>query len=101
MANTNPIEVVRVHIWVTGRVQNVGFRAFVQQSGALLDLTGWVRNVGDAQVEAVAEGSRPAVEKFIAALRTGPRAARVDESRLEWENPTGEFPDFGVKYSVY
>jgi acylphosphatase len=101
MANTNPIEVVRVHIWVTGRVQNVGVRAFVQQSGALFGLTGWVRNVGDDQVEAVAEGSRPAAEKFIAALRTGPRVARVDEARLEWEAPTGEFPDFGVKYSVY
>jgi len=101
MANPNPIEVVRAHVWASGRVQNVGFRAFVQQSGALLGLTGWVRNVGYDQVEAVAEGSRRAVEKFIAAVRTGPRAARVEEVRLEWEAPTGEFLDFGVKYSIY
>jgi len=56
MTDANPNEIVRAHVWVTGRVQNVGFRAFVQESGALLRLTGWVRNVSYDRVEAVAEG---------------------------------------------
>jgi acylphosphatase len=85
---------------VTGRVQNVGFRAFVQERGVSFRLTGWVRNVGYDRVEAVAEGPRQAVEKFVQAVQTGPRAAQVDEARLEWETPTGEFRDFGVRHSI-
>jgi acylphosphatase len=90
---------VRAHVWVTGRVQGVGFRAFVQQSGVLIGVTGWVRNVGWNQVEAMAEGDKDLVDKFVHAMQTGPRAARVDESKVEWETFTGEFGEFGVKSS--
>ena len=89
----------RVHILVRGRVQGVGFRAFVQHSGALLGLTGWVCNVGYDQVETVAEGSQPVLEKFIETVKSGPRASRVDESRVDWEQATGEFDSFEVRYS--
>ncbi len=99
MDTTIPNESVRVHIWVTGRVQNVGFRAYVLDCGSLAGLTGWVRNVGYDQVEALAEGPRAKVEKFIQEVRTGPRASRVDEARVEWETPTGEFDHFDVKHS--
>ena len=51
-------EIVRVHIWVQGRVQAVGFRAFVQQNSAQIGVTGWVRNVGYDTVEGVAEGPK-------------------------------------------
>lgn len=98
MANTNSNDLVRAHIWVTGRVQGVGFRAFVQQAGSLFGLTGWVRNVGYHQVETVAEGKREVVEKFIEAVKTGPRAARVDELHIEWESSTGEYKQFGVRF---
>lgn len=89
----------RVHIWVTGRVQGVGFRAFVQQSAAYIGVTGWVRNVGWNTVEAVAEGTPEQVTQFVAAVKTGPRASRVDESRVEWETPTGEFRSFEIRAS--
>jgi acylphosphatase len=92
-------EQVRAHVWVTGRVQGVGFRAFVQQSGAQIGVIGWVRNVGWNRVEAVAEGGRDQVERFIEAMQRGPRAARVDETKVEWETPTGEFRAFDVKAS--
>ena len=95
-----PDDLRRVHIWVTGRVQGVGFRSFVQNSGELFELTGWVRNVGDRTVETVAEGRRAILEKFAAAVGTGPRAARVDDMKVEWETASGEFPDFGVKYNT-
>jgi acylphosphatase len=91
-------EQARVHVWVTGQVQGVGFRAFVQQSGAVFGLTGWVRNVGYDQVETVAEGPRPVLERFAAAVQTGPRASQVEQTRLEWEKPTGEFKRFEVRY---
>jgi acylphosphatase len=91
------IDLARVHIWVTGRVQGVGFRAFVLQSGPFFGLTGWVHNVGYDQVETVAEGSREVLERFVEVVKTGPRASRVDEARVEWETPTGKFNGFQVR----
>lgn len=92
-------ELTRAHIWVSGRVQGVGFRAFVQQSAVYLGLTGWVRNVGWNTVEAVAEGTQEQVTQFIAVVKTGPRASRVEESKVEWETPTGEFRSFEIHSS--
>ena len=58
-----------------------------------------MRNVGYDTVEAVAEGEQTKVERFIEKMKQGPRMARVDESKVEWENPTGEFREFGVRRS--
>jgi len=91
---------VRAHVWVTGRVQGVGFRAHVEFYARQIGVTGWVRNVGWNTVEAVAEGEREQVERFLAMVKEGPRASRVDESRAEWEESTGEFVEFGVKRSL-
>jgi len=91
---------VRAHVWVTGRVQAVGFRAYVESVARQARVTGWVRNVGYDTVEAVAEGERAKVEQFIEMMKQGPRASRVDESRIEWEEPTREFREFGVKRSL-
>ena len=68
-----PVDLARVHIWVTGRVQGVGFRAFVLQSGPLFGLTGWVHNVGYEQVETVAEGPRKCSSGLQQVVKTGPR----------------------------
>jgi len=93
-------ELVRAHIWVKGRVQGVGFRAHVEYSARMVGgVTGWVRNVGYDTVEAVAEGERENVERFIEMMKEGPRMSRVDESKVEWENVTGEFQMFGVRRS--
>jgi len=94
------IDAVRAHIWLTGRVQGVGFRAFVESIALQAKVTGWVRNVGYDMVEAVAEGTREKVEQFVELMKQGPRASRVGESRIEWEDVTGEFREFGVKRSV-
>jgi acylphosphatase len=94
-------ETVRAHIWVKGRVQGVGFRAHVEYMARQIGgLTGWVRNVGYDTVEAIAEGERKNVEKLIQFMKDGPRGSRVDESKVEWEEPTGEFDRFGVKRSM-
>lgn len=89
----------RVHIWVTGHVQDVGFRAFVISSAEIIGVTGWVRNVGRDTVETVAEGTRQQVDQFIKAVKTGPRSSYVDESRVEEEQPTGAFPTFEMQSS--
>lgn len=98
---TDSHERVRAHIWVKGRVQGVGFRAFVEYSARRIgELTGWVRNVGYDTVESIAEGDRAQVEQLIEAMKQGPRGSRVDESKVEWETPTGEFREFGVGRSM-
>jgi acylphosphatase len=97
---TGQNETVRVHVWVQGRVQAVGFRAFVQQSAYQIGVTGWVRNVGYDTVEAVAEGTKAQIEDFLRMVKRGPMGARVDESREEWEQVTGEFSSFRVKSSM-
>ena len=103
--NQNPMpgetKIVRAHVWVKGRVQAVGFRAHVEYAARQIGaLTGWVRNVGYDTVEAVAEGERDKVDRFIEMMKQGPRASRVDESKVEWEESTGEFQEFGVKRSM-
>lgn len=92
-------EIVRAHVWVKGRVQGVGFRAHVEYYARQIGVTGWVRNVGYDTVEAIAEGESEDVNLFISTMKQGPRASRVDESQVEWETPTGEFREFGMKRS--
>ena len=88
-------------MWVKGRVQGVGFRAHVEYRARQMGgLTGWVRNVGYDTVEAVAEGEQSKVERFIEMMKEGPRMSQVDDAKVEWENPTGEFQVFGVKRSM-
>jgi len=96
---SNQHDLCRLHIQVTGRVQGVGFRSFVQQSAALAGLTGWVRNVGYDSVETIAEGEREKLERFASVVKNGPHAARVDEANVEWETASGEFQNFNVRYS--
>ena len=93
-------ETRRVHVWVQGRVQAVGFRAFVQQNALQIGVTGWVRNVGYNTVEAVAEGTKEQIEDFLQMVKRGPIGSRVDESREEWEQVTGDFGSFRVKASM-
>jgi acylphosphatase len=96
----NPNKIICVHIWVKGRVQGVGFRAHVEYYALEIGVSGWVRNVGWDTVEAVAEGNREQVDQFIEMVKTGPRASRVDETRIEYESPTGYPIGFIVKHSA-
>lgn len=97
---TNQTENTRIHVWVNGRVQAVGFRAFVQQNAVQIGVTGWARNVGYDTVEAVAEGSKEQAEDFLRMMKRGPLGSRVDDWREEWEKATGEFESFRVKAST-
>jgi acylphosphatase len=70
------VTVVR-HAVVRGRVQGVGYRAWVEQNALRLGLEGWVRNRHDGTVEAVFSGTENAVAEMIEACRHGPRGAAV------------------------
>ena len=67
---------------IIGRVQGVGYRAFVDRQARALGLSGFVRNRSDGSVEALVEGSAAAVDELIAACRRGPAGARVNEVQI-------------------
>lgn len=71
---------------IRGRVQGVGYRAWVDYRARRLGLQGWVRNRRDGSVEAVFEGAEDVVASMIAACRQGPASARVDAVAEEVAN---------------
>ncbi len=82
---------------VSGRVQMVGFRAFVSRNASALDLTGYVRNLDDGSVEVVAEGEKEKLDKLISFLWRGPRSAMVEDVKVEWSEKTGKYSWFAVR----
>ena len=91
-------EKIRAHIYVSGRVQGVYYRKNARRSALSFGLTGWVRNLPDRRVEAVAEGERGRVEEFLAWCREGPSMAIVREVEVTWERASGEDETFSVVY---
>jgi acylphosphatase len=87
---------VRAHVWISGRVQGVFFRAHTKEVAEKLGLTGWVRNLPDGRVEAVFEGEEDAVKEAIEWCKRGPPLARVEKVEVRYEDPTGEFRDFRI-----
>jgi acylphosphatase len=88
----------RVHLIIEGRVQGVFFRESTRKKAISLGLTGWVRNVPDGTVEAVAEGPGEKVRDFVDWCHKGPPAARVDKVYKTPDKYQGEFSFFDVTY---
>jgi len=92
-------EMARLQAFVRGRVQGVGFRAFVERRAAALGLSGYVRNLSDGRtVEVVAEGPREQLERLAEHLRRGPGGAYVHEVEQRWGEATGVFSGFRTAY---
>lgn len=75
------------HVTVRGRVQGVGYRAWVDQEARARNLEGWVRNRRDGSVEAVFSGPAEAVTAVIEECRRGPSSARVEAVQDEAAEP--------------
>ena len=83
------------HLLITGRVQGVGFRFYMQRKAREFGLTGWVRNCRDGSVETVIQGTSEAVEMMIAWARRGPPSAVVAAVRVTDAN--GDFVSFEAR----
>ena len=90
-------DAVRAKILVSGRVQGVGYRAFVCRMAASRGLTGGVENLDSGQVSVDVEGCRSVLEEFLTDLKRGPVGARVTQVHVEWGNATGRFHDFTIR----
>ena len=87
----------RAHLLIHGRVQGVSFRLSTQERALKLGLTGWVRNLADGSVEALAEGPEAAVLEWVDWCRHGPAAARVQTMEtVALCDASGEFTTFQV-----
>lgn len=89
----------RAHIFVSGRVQGVFFRDFTQRCASSLNLSGWVRNLGDGRVEVMVEGDKEKIKSLINNLNQGPPSASVEKVDVNWEDYKGEFKYFQITYS--
>jgi len=67
-----------IHGIVSGKVQNVGFRRFVQKTAQKLNLTGWVRNLDDGKVELVGVGPKQKIDFFVDTVKKGTILSRID-----------------------
>lgn len=82
-------ESIRMHLVISGRVQGVWYRGAMQEEARRLGVSGWVKNMADGRVEAVAEGRRTAVEALVRWCEKGPPHAHVATVRTTEEPPQG------------
>lgn len=87
---------IRAHVYISGHVQGVYFRAETRHRARRLGVTGWVRNLWDGRVEAVFEGEAQAVEQMIQWCWRGPEGAAVENVEVRYEPATGEFSGFQI-----
>ena len=80
----------RVHVFVSGDVQGLGFRQAIADKANEQGVTGWVRNLRDGRVEAVLEGPRDEVYRVVGLCRAGPKGARVSGVQVDREPPRDE-----------
>ena len=82
---------------VRGRVQGVGFRWHVEREARTLGVNGWVRNNPDGAVEVLAVGSQEQLAALHSKLRSGPRAARVDQVEIEPATAPSNLTSFRIE----
>lgn len=82
---------------MSGRVQGVGYRFFADEAARVENLSGWIRNLPDGRVEALAEGDLEAVERFARHLARGPGGARIDRIDTVEETPDGRVRPFEIR----
>jgi acylphosphatase len=83
---------------LSGDVQGVGFRFFAQRAAARHQVVGYVKNLDDGRVEAMAEGPRQSVEAFKHELATGPRFANVEHLEEINLDPAGAYSSFRIEH---
>lgn len=89
---------VEIHCIVSGKVQGVAYRTYVQDSATLLGVTGYTRNLSDDTVEVVAQGDKSTLKSFIEYLHEGSLLALVEGVAVEWRSVEKTMVDFSIRY---
>ncbi|HIK15242.1 MAG TPA: acylphosphatase [Leptolyngbyaceae cyanobacterium M33_DOE_097] len=93
------MEKIRAHVWISGRVQGVGYRYHTEQTARQANLAGWVRNLQDGRVEAVFEGDRADIEAMLRWCYMGSPGAVVTSVDVAYE-AVENLVDFQTRRSV-
>jgi len=88
---------LRVHIFVSGKVQGVFFRENTRKKAAEFGLSGFIKNLQNGKVEAIFEGDKEQIEKIIQWIKKGPEMAQVEDIEIDWQNYQGEFRNFEIR----
>lgn len=88
---------VRAHVFVSGKVQGVYYRATTRDTASDVGVDGWVKNLPDGRVEAVFEGDEERVEEMVDFCHEGSPAAEVRDVEVEYEEPEG-LEGFEIRY---
>jgi len=89
---------IRLHVFISGRVQGVWFRENTLKKAKNLGIFGWVKNLPDGKVEAVFEGEKEKVEKMLEWSKRGPFFAKVTGLEARDEAYKEEFSDFTISF---
>lgn len=86
---------LQVHLLISGFVQGVGFRVFVQREAKKLGITGWTKNLRDDRVEVLAQSdNEKKLKELIKICEKGPFLAEVKDISIEWQDPQEQFESF-------
>lgn len=88
---------MKKHIFISGRVQGVGFRHFIRKNAEALGVNGWVKNLPDGRVEAIFQGGEEQIDDLIKRCKKGPVASFVQNIKVEKDSGDKDFDDFSVE----
>ena len=91
------LEQVAAEIYVSGRVQGVGYRFFAERAAAKHNVRGWSMNLPDGRVALEIEAVKEDAKSFIKELEQGPPMARVEDVKVRWKTHQGKFNNFTIK----
>jgi acylphosphatase len=81
---------------VSGKVQGVSYRAYVQEAATELDLVGYIKNLPDGTVEVVAQGNPDTLKEFVECLHEGSLLSKVEGVAVDWRSPRVTYTEFSL-----
>lgn len=89
---------MEIYCIASGQVQNVAYRAYVQDAATELAIAGWVQNLPDGTVEVVAQGNPDVLKDFVEYLHEGSLMANVEAVSIDWRTIKKEHNDFSIRH---
>lgn len=93
----NTEKVMTYHIFVSGRVQGVGYRRYAQKQAMALELLGWTRNLYDGRVEVIAVGDEKVLDEYCEKLKKGPTFSLVRDVVVKTVDDDGTLKSFEIR----
>ena len=93
----SPKKTTRYHVHYSGHVQGVGFRFTCQRLASRLNVTGFVRNLANGDVELLVEGTKAEIDKLLASVASA-MSTKIQDTRINARPATGEFDGFEIRY---